>query len=736
MDNGGDKSDTIPTHHWLNDLKSGFIVSLMAIPMSIGIAIASGCPPFSGLISAIIGGIAISFMMGSPNTIKGPAGGLSAIVLSSIITFGSSNLIQGYVSTLAITSLAGVCIMVLGLLRFGRLSDFIPASAIHGMMAALGLILAVKQLPIMLGADMPQYDALLQLTTLHESIEKLNPKIALIGLISLAIMIAHGFIPYKNIKAIPAPVFVLFICIPLSFYLNIYNKHSYIFNIHTYEIIPQKVLIHLNDNMWSNFYLPDFYTLTQPQAWLYVVMFTLAISIESLLTNKAIEKIDLHNRVTNQNKDLFAVGLANVLSGLVGGLPLISESKRSIININNGGTRHYSNFYHGMFVLFIVITASALLKYIPLASLAGMLVYTGAKLATPSEISKTYKIGKEQFLVFITTFVISIYSNFLYGILCGILVELMINIYYGVNVRQLFEPLYKIRTQNNEYEIQFTSPALFSNYMPFAKSLISIPESSNIIFDFSASKVIDHTFLEHLYTLEQRKAQYGGQIALVGLDYHKHLSHHPLASKRIQTLKYLDARQRKLKKISEDNGYIFEPRLINQNTKYAHFTFADQTSVIHEQNVVKTIHKSTEIQCADIKLQTRSKNMMAQDYEFTLIHIYELPASVPEFVLRKEGFADTIFSLAGYNDIDFDEYPSFSYYYYLKGKNENHIRSFFSQRVIKFFEENKGYHIESAHHALIIYKRTELLKTEEIAEAIEYACKLTDILYSATKVDI
>lgn len=712
------------------DAVAGIVVSLMALPMSLGIALASGFPPIAGVFTAIIGGVVVSFFAGSSLAIKGPAGGLSAIMLSAVVVLGAGNQVDGYGYALAAVVISGFFLMFFGLIRMGSLADFFPASTIHGMLAALGIIMALKQVHIAVGVNPIGKTPLDLFLEIPNSFRNYNPKIALIGALSLLILVIFSYLKHKIFKVIPAPLVVLLLIIPMGQLLGLSTIHDYVFGNLQYHNDPIQYLVSIPSDLKSVFALPNFGKFNTFQFWEFVFMLSFACAIESLISTKAIDKIDPLKRISNQNRDLFSIGLGNVIVGCLGGLPMISESKRSVINVMNGGKTIKANFFHGIFLLVLLLVAIPLISLIPMSSLAAMLIYTGARMATPGEFSKSYKIGPEQFLVFIVTFVITIATNFILGVTLGVLTEILIHLRFGVDMKSLFKSNLKIEKHSDDnYEVVFNGPAIFSNYLGVRPLIEEIPQASHISFDFSKATVVDHTFMEHLVAFEEERRRKGGDVSISGLDYHKNLSDHALAAKRIVKTVQLTSRQLAIEKFASDHTYLFDARMINNLSKFSQFSLAAGSIIKLEENVIKYSFKDYSIEISDVLVENGGQNVMKQDYKITAMQISNLVNLLPDFTLQKEGFIDTLFALSPFKDIDLNDYPNFSYYYLLKGPNELEIRSFFKAEIIQFLEQNKGYHLESNKSTLLVYKRPALMEVEEIEALDQFAQKFINVLH-------
>lgn len=412
-----------------NDLIAGFNVFLIALPLCLGIAIASNFPPSAGILSAVVGGLVTSFFGGARLSIKGPAAGLIAITLAAVNELGGQDLQLGYERTLAVGVIAAVIQILIALMRKAVIAKIIPSSVIHGMLAAIGVIIVSKQSYVMMGLTAESSKPLEQMFHLPAKLFQLNPLIFLLGLIALGIMTLWPYI--KKVAIIPESLMILFIIIPLSLFLNLTIEHSYTFMGNTYLVGPEQ-LINLPAHFFDAIRFPDFSAILTPISLKFIMMFALIGSIESLLTVCAVDTMNPLSPPSNLNKDLGAVGIGNLLSALIGGLPMISEIVRSKANIDFGAKTAKANFFHGLFMLIAVIGLPMVVNLIPLSALAALLVFVGIKLASPREFYHAYKSGMDDFLVFFTTFLVTLFSDLLMGVFSGILLKL---IFYVVRTR-------------------------------------------------------------------------------------------------------------------------------------------------------------------------------------------------------------------------------------------------------------------------------------------------------------
>jgi MFS superfamily sulfate permease-like transporter len=533
--------------YFKHDILSGFFVFLIALPLCLAISQASGYPPIAGVFTAIVGSILTSLISNSELTIKGPAAGLIVIVVGTVQSFGFTGGqdpaadARAYHMALAVGVVAGVIQVIFGLVKAGTLGDFFPTSAVHGMLAAIGVIIILKQLPVTVGQS-ARGEPLEILRAIPEKLAAANPEIALIGVISLVILFGLPFLK-KRVKnryfdMLPGPLLVLLVAVPMGIYFDLSHEHTYSFNHHSYPV-GEQFLVNVPRNLLSGIAHPDFSAFTNPgtryEALKWVLMFTLIGSLESMLSAKAIDMIDPWRRKTNLNRDLVAVGIANTAVGMIGGLPMISEIVRSKANIDNGARTRFADMWHGLFLLAFVAMAPALVHRIPSAALAAMLVYTGFRLASPREFINVYKIGPEQLVIFTSTIIGVLATDLLIGIGIGIAVKAAIHLLNGLPLSTLYKPYLEVSTPDeNTVLISAKGSAVFTNWIPFKREIeqLGLAERNNVILDLSGTKLVDHSVMEKLHEMEQDFEQAGLRLEVVGLEGHKQLSEHPLAARK------------------------------------------------------------------------------------------------------------------------------------------------------------------------------------------------------------
>jgi MFS superfamily sulfate permease-like transporter len=518
--------------NWKSDLMSGFLVFLIALPLCLGISMASGFPPVAGIFTAAIGGIIVSFFGGSNLTIKGPAAGLIVIALGAVQELGQGDAMQGYKLALACIVVAGILQIVFGLLRSGVLSDFFPSAAVHGMLAAIGIIIATKQIFTLAGVKAQSHETLELMAELPSALGNYNPEILIIGMVSLIILFGLPLIKNKYVKMIPAPLVVILVAIPLGIFFDLEHEHSYLFLDHHEYTIGPRFLVTLPDNLFSAITFPDFSQVFSGTGIKYIIMFALVGSLESLLSSKAIDGLDPYHRKSNMNRDLIGVGVGNTMAGLIGGLPMISEIVRSSANINNGAKTWWSNVFHGLFLLVFVAFFPFVLHKIPLAALTAMLIYTGFRLASPKEFYNTYAVGKEQLLIFLTTIIVTLATDLLVGIAAGILLKMIIHLYNGLPLKVMFKPLFTITEKENTIVVDVQHSAVFSNYIKLKSAMDALPKDKTVIIDFSNSYLVDHTVIESLKHYKSDYERTGGEFDIVGLEEMRSLGKHESAARK------------------------------------------------------------------------------------------------------------------------------------------------------------------------------------------------------------
>ncbi|MEC4748657.1 SulP family inorganic anion transporter [Methylomicrobium sp. Wu6] len=528
--------DALKTN-WRSDLFAGFFVFLIALPLCLGIAVASGFPPSAGIITAIVGGLLVSRVNGSYVTINGPAAGLIVVILGAVQTLGDGDVLAGYRYTLAAIMLAGALQVLMGVYKAGQYSAYFPPAVVHGMLAGLGIIIIAKQSHVMLGASPEPGSIFATIAQIPHSLLNPDPVIAFIGLSGLAVLIFWPRLKHPKLKAIPAPLVVLLTGMGLGQIFGVQHEHWHPFLSdaeiqadHAHAIAP-RFLVDIPDEWSSFFQFADYSKALTLEFWSAVLSICLVGSLETLLSATAVDKLDPYKRKSDLDRDLAAVGLGNTVAGFIGGLPMIAEIVRSSSNIQYGAKTGWANFFHGLILLAFVALFPHLIHNIPLASLAALLVYTGFKLASPKTFSQVWAIGAEQLGLFVITMLGVLATDLLIGVLLGIAVKLGIHIARGVWLENMLKIHFSIeQTRPDTIVVKLSGSALFSNYLPLKQALEVLEKGKTIIFDFSNGYLIDHTVMDFIHDFSNDYAAQGGICHQVGHALEK-FSDHALAAR-------------------------------------------------------------------------------------------------------------------------------------------------------------------------------------------------------------
>lgn len=479
--------------HVKDDLPAGLVVFLVALPLCLGVALASGAPLFSGLIAGMVGGLVVSWLSGSQLSVSGPAAGLTVIVFNAIETLGS---FQGF---LAACVLAGVLQLVFGFLRAGIIGAFFPAAVIKGMLAAIGLILIIKQIPHATGYDTSyEGDESYMMETAQSSFYELFDALnafslgaTIISVVALVILFAWdtAWIKRKSyLKLIPAPLIAVIWGISYNFLANQYAPD---FAVSAKHLVSLPVSEQTSDFL-NNFMLPDFSYLANLKIYSVAITIAIIASLETLLSLEATDKLDPLKRLAPTNRELKAQGVGNIISGMLGGLPVTAVIVRSAANINAGGQTSLSCFTHGLLLLLSVVFLASFLNTIPLSCLSAILLHTGYKLAKPALFKEHYKKGMSQFLPFVITVTAILFTDLLAGIAIGLGIGLVFVI------RANYHASITLTQDGSHYELVFHKDVSFLNKALLRKFILHIKENSTVVIDASKAKFIDHDILETL----------------------------------------------------------------------------------------------------------------------------------------------------------------------------------------------------------------------------------------------
>ena len=471
-----------------SDLPASIVVFFVALPLCLGIALASGAPLFSGLIAGIVGGIVVGAISGSNVGVSGPAAGLAAIVLAAIATLGS------YQDFLLAVVLAGVIQILFGVLKAGIIGYYFPSSVIKGMLTGIGIIIILKQIPYFFGYD-GNIGAIYSLEGLGDIFNSLSPGATLIAVIALGILVLWDKVLTKKSKIfrlVQGPLVA--VVVGIIFYLL--TRDSSLFAIDGSNLVSVPVPDSF-DSFVGQFTFPSFRMVGSTQIWITAFTIALVASLETLLCVEATDKLDPHKRTTPTNRELFAQGTGNLISGLIGGLPITQVIVRSSANIQSGGQTKLSAILHGFLLLISVIIIPTVLNYIPLSVLAAVLFLVGYKLAKPQLFIQMYNAGWKQAVPFAVTVVGIVFGDLLIGIGLGLLVGICVIL---IKSYQNSHFLHKEDVQNGSRTVKMTlaEEVTFINKGAIIKELNSLEENSYLIMDVSRTHYLDSDIIEIL----------------------------------------------------------------------------------------------------------------------------------------------------------------------------------------------------------------------------------------------
>ncbi|CAJ1499925.1 SulP family inorganic anion transporter [[Mycobacterium] holstebronense] len=515
--------------HWRYDLRSGFTVAMISLPFSMGIAITSGAPPICGIVSAIIAGFVLPFLGGSYVTISGPAAGLAPVLFAGMITLGqlrlgegasqSELLAVGYPLVLVAIALAGVLQFILARLKVARLSAIFPAAAIQGMLAAIGLMIIAKQIPLFMGVPFEGHDFWTIVAEVPRHAGSMNLQVFALGIGCLAGLFALTAMPGRLLKVMPPPVWVFFAGTLASVFILKLDKHY---------------LIDVPGSIMDGIVLPQFGTvLAHPELWLALAYLAITLVLvdgaESLATIAAVDKIDPFRRRSDPDRTLQAMGVSNVASSTLGGLTIIPGMIKSTANILGGGRTQWANFYNACFLMIFVVLFSNLINLVPLTVLAAVLVFIGYKLCKPEVWRNVARVGTEQFVVFAITLLVTLTTDLLIGLLAGVAVKLLLNLWLeGLwhtshnssdsakpSVVRRFLGLFRNPVSQRDfdegvYHLYLDGPLVCFNLFHVIRELEQHPPETQTVQLHLSSRVplVDHTTSETLrYFLEESSGQ-------------------------------------------------------------------------------------------------------------------------------------------------------------------------------------------------------------------------------------
>lgn len=476
---------------WPYDFPASVVVFLVALPLCLGIALASGAPLLSGLIAGIVGGVVIGALSGSPISVSGPAAGLTTIVAAAVLDLGSFN------TFLLSVMIAGLIQLSLGFAKAGTIGHFVPSSVIKGMLAAIGLILILKQIPHAVGYDADfegdesffQSDGSNTFTEIINALNAVSPGAVIISAVCLLILIFWGsnnLQRYRFFRMVPAPLVVVLVGILLNSFFQMFSPEL---SIQPEHLVSVPILFE-SSAAGSSLLFPTFTEILNPKVWIVAVTIAMVASLETLLSIEACDKMDPQHRITPLNRELKAQGAGNLISGLLGGLPVTSVIVRSSANVNSGGRTKASAISHGVILLIALLAIPGFLNLIPLSCLAAILLQVGFKLTKPSLYQQLFAKGYSQFLPFIITILAILFTNLLQGVFIGIIVAL-----FFILKTNFQQAIVSVSSEDNHL-IKFSKDVSFMHKASLRHALSDIPENTQLVIDGTKSHFIDEDIIE------------------------------------------------------------------------------------------------------------------------------------------------------------------------------------------------------------------------------------------------
>jgi MFS superfamily sulfate permease-like transporter len=718
--------------NWRADLVAAFSVALVALPLGLGIAIASDVPPMAGVLSAIIGGIVTTLVRSSHMAVNGPAAGLIVVVLGAMEALRDPDgTALPYV--LAAIVVAGAFQVLFGLLRAGALANFFPGSVIHGMLAAIGVIIAAKQIHVAVGHRSQGHAAIEDILSIPGSIQECNLPVAVIAICSLAVLLIHPRVKNKTFHYIPAPVMVLAVAVPFVYFFNFFEVHDVHAVGRVFEIGP-RFLIDVPDKIQDTIMFPNFSKIGQVPFWLSVMSITLVASIETLLSTKAVEKLDPYHRPTDLNKDLAAVGLSTMVSGMLGGLPIITVIVRSSVNVNHGGKTRWSNFYHGWILLALVLIFPNFIETVPQAALAAILIFTGYKLASPKIFRDAHLHGTEQLIFLAATLIATLYTGLLKGIMIGA-VAVVVGHWFIARIspvtflKECFLPEIQIEEHEGKRYMKFRGILNFISLLRLDRQLKKIPTDLEVVLDLAHCTLVDATSMEYLHHLEgQRK------LETVGLDLHQPSSGHPNALRylvsHVQGRKTrLTARQKRLNELAESREWKYAPNIDWRPSKLSVFEFFQTRPIEYRSNIIAGGYPDLDVKWWVEDVTFDEGAIIASEEHHVTFQLLEVPLALPSLSMEKEGMVDKILMKAGvFSEIEFPDHPQFHNEFLVQAEDEEAAREFLTDDLIRFFEEEEVYHLEFRDNAIFAFKYDRLSSHREITTMIHFTQNLLKLI--------
>ena len=711
--------------NWQSDLLAALSVALIALPLSLGIALAAGAPAMAGILSAVVGGVVTTFYRGGHIAVNGPAKGVIAVILAGMAMMDDGSG-QTFNYLLAAVVVSGALQVLLGLLKLGRFADLFHSSVIHGLLAAIGIIIFAKQIHVALGTHSESYSIIQNLIDAVLLLPHANPFVVIISLTGLALMLLHSKISYKFFHLLPTPMWVIALSIPFAYAFNFFEEHNISLFGKEFNVGPE-LLLDIPDNVMASIMHPNFKMIDTPEFWITVISILLISTIESLAIAKAIDKIDPYKRKTDLNKDLTGIGLSTMVAGCLGGLPIIAVIIRSTVNVHNGAKTKWSNMYQGLLLLLFIVVLGPIMQQVPLCAFAILLVHTGFKLASPAVFKQVYGHGIEQLIFFVGTMVLTLYTNLLVGLFGGLLLALFAQFLLAkVSAPRFFKMIFGsgsnlVLNQDGGYDLKVRGVSNFLSILNLDKLLGQVPSGAKVDVDLSETRLVGFTVLEHLYEFQKTHQNSGGQVRIHGLENHISSTDHKLATKfRTDAAAPLTRRQSMLKEMAENYGWNFQVEPLEDLEYFQSFSFFKTRPIEAEYNCISDQDQEVHLELVDVTFE-EGVSMFPDEYKTTL-GLLKLSFPIPKFTIEKKDWLEKFLHLSEHKDIDYILYSDFPKEYLVKVEDKTEMDAFLTDKFKALIEISDLHHIESNGEAILIFSNNfRLAQLKDYVKMIQFA---------------
>lgn len=727
-----------PVIQILTDLRAAVSVAFVAIPLALGVALASGVPPAAGLFTCMAGGLLLGLFGGGYVSIGGTSKMLIGVIGAAMLSWGGDE--QAYRYLLAAVVVAGLIQFALGWFKLGDLGDFFPATAIQAMLASIGLIILAKQLHVAFGVETDAHGIWELLISTPGFLLEANPVIFLLAAVGLLIQYGHSRWTWWGIQTIPSVMWVVILGWAFSHFTGVTEGWEYRLFGKTYSVGPEH-LVSLPETLAEGVFFPDFSLWEDLAFWTTALTIVMVGGIESVISSKAIDKLDPKKRRTNLNRELRAVGLASGLAGSVGGIPVVAEVVRSAANVYNGGRTRLANFLHAAMIFLLTWFGMDELQKIPKALLASILIYAAYKLIKPKVFKGVWELGKGEFAVFMITLLAIVSFNLLIGLALGIagaVVIILRSSGWEEFLRYWRKPNVLLQMESaGKYHLSIKGFAVFTNYLNIKRRLDRVPRNSELILDFSLCSYLDHSVQDHLEQLEDNFRNKGGEVKWVGLNRLQSMGIHPKAARTSEPgpyrKRFLTERQQELYTLSVQEGLTFEAEPRWRPYDYRRFPFFSMRTPDQAFNRMSGSSGKVKWEVLDLFFH-QGEFFTKENLRLTCARI-RLNGNVPHFVMTKEQLLDKLVILAGWHDLNFEGFPSFSSRYWVKAREGEGLRLFLRPELLSFLEAEPVHHIESNGHDLLVFYRERLATREEFAGLVSFVARFAELLNTSFQPD-